>query len=73
VRVAESQTFFHQIVSQIGGRGITLFGRQIHVVFFGFDGWNHVAVGLQTIAQGVYQIKQRFFVFLIVFVVRQWL
>ena len=69
--VAERHAFFHQVIRQVGSRCKTLHYGGTHIV--GFDGHaaHHVGVNAQGIDKRVGSIKQRLFVFLIVFVVCQ--
>ena len=71
VAVAERHAFFHQVIRQIGGGSEALHHGDAHIV--GFDGHaaHHVSVNPQGVDECVGGVKQRFFVFLIVFVVCQ--
>ncbi len=81
--IAKRQAFFHQVVGQIGGGGVAaqsglLHGNRIDTdaTFFAPGGWvklaaQHFREDAQRVFEGVYRVKQRFFVFLVVFVVGQ--
>jgi len=71
VRITERQTFFHQIVGQIGCRCKTLTHRARHGIRFDGDAAHHVSVDAQGIGQRINRVEQRLLVFLIVLVVRQ--
>ncbi len=69
VGFAERHAFFHQIVGEIGRRGIALRRGATHRLFVDADATNHVSVDPQGRTQGVHGVKQRFLVFLVVLVV----
>ena len=71
VAVTERHAFFHQVIRQVGSRCKTLHYGGAHIV--GFDGHaaHHVGVNTQGVDKRVGSVKQRLFVFLIVFVVCQ--
>ena len=83
VGIAKRQAFFHQIVGEVGGGGKAFFGRVFHglgihpdAALFGAGGRVHLAAhhlgkDAQRVFQGVHRVKQRLFVFLVVFVVGQ--
>ena len=73
MRVTESQSFFDQIVGQIGGGGIALKCGLAHGLLVHRDAAHHVGVDAQRGGEGIHSIEQRFLVFLIIFVVGQWL
>ena len=71
VAVAERHAFFHQIIRQIGGGGEALQHGGAHIFGLHGDAAHHVGVNPQRVHQRVYRVKQRLFVFLVVFVIRQ--
>ncbi len=71
VAVAERHAFFHQIIGQIGGGGKTLHHGCAHVFGLHGNAAHHVGINAQGVDQRVYRVKQRLFVFLVVFIVGQ--
>ena len=71
MRITERQTFFDQIVSQIGCRGVALECCGAHCIRLHADTGSQIGKNTQRVDQCVHRVEQRFFVFLIVFVVRQ--
>ena len=71
VAVAEGQAFFDQVVRQIGGGGEALQHGGAHGFGFHGDAAHHVGINPQRVDKRVHGVEERFFVFLIVFVIRQ--
>ena len=71
VRVAEGQTFFHQIIGKVGGGGVSLRERREHVLGLDPNAADHVGVDRERVDHGVRRVEQWFLVFLIVLVVGQ--
>ena len=69
VGFAERHVFFHQIVREIGRRGIAFHGGAAHRRFVYADAADQVGIDSQGRAQRVHGIEQRFLVFLIILVV----
>ena len=83
MRVPERQAFFDQVVGQVSGRGVATQGGALHGL--GLDGnaalllpgggveltTHHFRKNAQRVFKGVHGVKQRFLVFLVVFVVSQ--
>ena len=69
--VAEGQTLFDHVISQIGCGGVAFEGGALHGFGFDGDGAHHVGKNAQRVFERVYCVKQRLFVFLVVFVVGQ--
>ena len=73
VGITEGYAAPHEVVGQIGRGGIAFAGGAVHGIAVGFDGGNHVGKGAQAGEDGVQCVEKRFFVFLVVFVVGEWL
>ena len=85
VGIAGGLAFFHQVVGQVGGSGKAFFGCIFHglcvdgdAAFFFACRWvdlaaHHFAEDAQRVFERIHRVKQRLFVFLVVFVVGQWL
>ena len=71
VRIAERQTFFHQVIGQVGGGGKAFPRCGAHRLGVDRHAPHHIGVQRQAIQHRIYGIEQRLFVLLVVFVVGQ--
>ena len=71
--IAEGNALAHHVVSEVGGGGEAALGSIPHIVPACLQMGSHIGECPQAVPQGIDGIKQWLFIFLIVFVVGQWL
>ena len=71
VRVAERHALAHQVVGEVGGRGVPLARSGGHRLALDLDAAEHLGEHGEARGQGVHHVEQRFLVLLVIAVVRE--